>query len=379
VAAAGAVFGEMTSWERANWYATEGMEREYRYSFGRQNWFAVSAEEHRATREAVTLFDLSPFSKFEVAGPDALAVLQRLCTQNLDTPVGRVSYTLMLNARGGIELDGTVTRLGEQRFLLITPSYLQRKTLAMLRRLADGTSASVFDTTAGLATIAIMGPRSRELLSRLTLAVLSSRAFPWRRAKELEVGRGYALCLRVSFVGELGYELYPTADFAVDLYDSVVAAGADLGLRHAGYHALDSLRVEKGYRHVGHDIGPVDDPYQAALGYTVALDKPGGFVGREALAARADRRPDRRQVFVRLQDPEPLLLHGESVLLDGQIVGRVTSGSYGHTLGAACGLGYLGGDVPPGERFEVDCAGRRVPATVSDQPFYDPENVRLRS
>jgi 4-methylaminobutanoate oxidase (formaldehyde-forming) len=327
----------------------------------------------------VALFDLSPFSKFEVAGPDALAVLQRLCTQNVDTPVGRVSYALMLNARGGIELDGTVTRLGEQRFLLITPSYLQHKTLSMLRRLAEGTSASVFDTTAGLATIAIMGPRSREMLSRLTRADLSTRAFPWRRAQELEVGRGYALCLRVSFVGELGYELYPTADFAVDLYDSVVAAGADLGLRHAGYHALDSLRVEKGYRHVGHDIGPVDDPYQAALGYTVALDKPGGFIGREALAARADRRPDRRQVFVRLQDPEPLLLHGESILLDGQLVGRMTSGSFGHTLGAACGLGYLRGDVPAGESFEVDCAGRRVPATVSDQPFYDPENVRLRS
>jgi glycine cleavage system aminomethyltransferase T len=379
VAAAGAVFGELTGWERANWYAPPGVEPVYRYAYGRQNWFEHSAAEHRAAREGVALFDLSPFSKFELAGPDALTVLQHLCTQELDVPAGRVVYTLLLNARGGIELNGTVTRLAEDRFLVITPSYLQHKTLWMLRRAAAGTAASVFDATGGLATLAIMGPRSRELLGRLTRADISNRALPWRRAMELEVGRGYALCLRVSFVGELGYELYPTADYAVDLYDAVVAAGADLGLRHAGYHALDSLRVEKGYRHVGHDIGPADDPYQAGLAYCVALDKPGGFVGREALARRAGQTPDRRQVFVRLDDPEPLLLHGESIVHNGEIVGHVTSGAYGHTLGGACGLGYVHGPLPAGGDFLVDCAGLQVPATVSDQPFYDPANARLRS
>jgi glycine cleavage system aminomethyltransferase T len=180
-------------------------------------------------------------------------------------------------------------------------------------------------------------------------------------------------------VGELGYELYPTADLAIDVYDAVVEAGRDLGLRHAGYHALDSLRVEKGYRHLGHDIGPADDPWQAGLRNAVTLDKPGGFVGREAIAPRARVRPDRRQVFFRLADPEPFVFHGESILLDGAPVGRVTSAAYGHTLGAACGLGYLRGDVPAGDAFEIACVRGPVRATVSDQPFYDPSNGRPRS
>lgn len=378
VDAAGAVFGEMVGYERANWYAPAGTPREYAYSYGRQNWFAPVAEEHRAAREAVALFDLSTFTKVEVAGPDALRVVQQVCTQDLDVAVGRVVYTLMLNALGGIEIDGTVTRLAEDRFLVVTPTASHQKTLASFGRAAAGTAAAVFDASAGLATIGVMGPASRELLGRISPADLSDAALRWGRSADIEVGDGYARCLRVSFVGELGYELYPTADQAVGLYDAVVAAGADLGLRHAGYHALDSLRSEKGYRHLGHDIGPVDDPYQAGLGFTVALDKAGGFTGREALLAKAGGAPDRRQVFVRLADPEPLLLHGESLLLDGAIVGRLTSGAYGHTLGAACGLGYLRGDVEAGDGFVVDCAGTLVAATVSDTPFYDPDNARLK-
>ncbi|MDX6376589.1 MAG: hypothetical protein QOE98_892 [Gaiellaceae bacterium] len=378
VDAAGAVFGETVGYERANWYAPPGTPREYEYSYGRQNWFEHAAAEHRAARGAAALFDLSTFTKIEVAGPDALPVIQQVCTQDLDVRPGRVVYTLMLNALGGIEIDGTVTRLAEDRFLVITPTVSHQKTMTVLRRAAAGRAAAVFDATAGLATIAVMGPAARDLLGRISRSDLSNAALPWGRAAEIEVGDGYALCLRVSFVGELGYELYPSADLAVSLYDAVVQAGAEFGLRHAGYHALDSLRAEKGYRHLGHDIGPVDDPYQAGLGFTVALDKPGGFTGREAIAGRAGAVPDRRQVFVRLRDPEPLLLHGESLLLDGEIVGRMTSGSYGHTLGVACGLGYLRGDVPAGDGFTVDCAGTMVAATVSDTPFYDPGNERLR-
>ncbi len=378
VDAVGAVFGETVGYERANWYAPPGTPREYVYSYGRQNWFEHAAGEHHAARTTAALFDLSTFTKLEVAGPDALAVVQQVCTQDLDVKAGRVVYTLMLNALGGIEIDGTVTRLAEDRFLVVTPTASHHKTLAMFRRAAAGKAAATFDATAGLATIAVMGPASRELLGRISPSDLSNAALPWGRSVEIEIADGYARCLRVSFVGELGYELYPTADLAVNVYDAVVGAGADLGLRHAGYHALDSLRAEKGYRHLGHDIGPVDDPYQAALAFTVALDKPGGFTGREAIVARAGETPDRRQVFVRLHDPDPLLLHGESLLLDGEIVGRMTSGSYGHTLGAACGLGYLRGEVPAGDGFEVDCAGPRVPATVSDAPFYDPGNERLR-
>ena len=377
VEAAGAVFGETAGYERANWYAAPDQERRYAYSYGRQNWFERSAEEHRTARESVALFDLSAFTKIEVAGPDALAVMQSLATRDLDVARHRVVYTLILNRRGGIVLDVTVTRLADDRLLVVAPTAAHTKTLALLRRAATGRAVAVFDASAALATIAVMGPSSRELISRISDADLSTSALPWGRACELELGGGTALCLRVSFVGELGYELYPGAELAVSVYDAVVAAGRDLGLRHAGYHALDSLRVEKGYRHLGHDIGPADNPYQAALGFTVSLDKPGGFVGREALDPSTT--PDRRQVFVRLDDPAPLLLHGESVLRDGEIAGQVTSGAYGHTVGAACGLAYIRGDAPADSSYEIDCAGTRVPATVSDVPFYDPANARLRA
>jgi 4-methylaminobutanoate oxidase (formaldehyde-forming) len=376
---AGAVFGETAGYERANWYAAPGQERVYAYTYGRQNWFERSAEEHRAAREAVALFDLSAFTKVEVAGPEALEVVQSVATRNLDVRRNRVVYTLMLNSRGGIVLDATVTRLADDRFLVVAPTAAHTKTLAILRRAATGRAAAIFDASAALATIAVMGPNSRDLLARVTDADLSTAVLPWGRACEVEIGGGQALCLRVSFVGELGYELYPGADLAVSVYDAVVDAGSDLGLRHAGYHALDSLRVEKGYRHLGHDIGPADDPYQASLGFTVDLDQPAGFVGRDAVAGRASSAPDRRQVFVRLDDPKPLLLHGESVLREGEIVGRITSGAYGHTVGAACGLAYIGGEAPTGAGYEVDCAGTLVPATVSDIPFYDPANARLRA
>jgi heterotetrameric sarcosine oxidase gamma subunit len=393
VAAAGACFGELNGFERANWYAPPGVEPAYEYSYGRQNWFEHSAAEHRATREAVALFDLSGFAKVTVSGPDALRVVQRLCTQELDVAVGRAVYTLMLNSAGGIELDGTVTRLSADRFLVVTPTSALTKTMAMFRRGARGRNAHIADVTAAHATIGVMGPNSRELLSRISNADLSNDAFPWGTAREIEVGDGHALCIRIGFVGELGYELYPTSDVAVNVYDSILAAntaGEPLGLRHAGYHALDSLRMEKGYRHLGHDIGNLDSPYEAALGFTVALDKPGGFVGRDALFDRSGALPvgpgagagaERRQVYVKLLDPEPLLFHDESILVGGRIVGQITSGAYGHTLGAACGLGY----VPSSTMLaavvdaEVDCAGERVPALLSTTAFYDPRSVRLRS
>jgi glycine cleavage system aminomethyltransferase T/glycine/D-amino acid oxidase-like deaminating enzyme len=386
VDAAGAVFGETVGWERANWYAPPRVVREYVYSYRRQNWFEHAAAEHRAARQAVAVFDLSSFSKAEVAGPDALALLQRVCTADLDVPVGRVVYILALTGRGGIALDGTVTRLAADRFLLVTAAAAQTETFALLHRAAAGRAAAVFDAGPGLATIALAGPASRELLQRLTPADVSGTALPWGHAAELEVGRGHALCLRIGFTGELGYELYPTADQAVDLYDAVLRAGAGLGLRAAGYHALDSLRLEKGYRHLGHDIGPADDPYQAGLGFTLATGKPGGFDGLEALRRNQDRPPERRTVFVRLDDPEPLLLGQETLLLDGAPVGRLTSAGYGHTLGAACGIGFLradlpadGGYLPADGGYLLDCGGDLHPATVGDRPFYDPGNLRLRS
>jgi glycine cleavage system aminomethyltransferase T/glycine/D-amino acid oxidase-like deaminating enzyme len=376
--AANACFGETTGWERANWYAPAGTEPRYEYSYGRQNWFDVVGEEHRAAREAVALFDLSSFTKVEVAGPDALSMLQQFCSANVDLAVGRVRYTLMLNRNGGIELDGTVVRLAAERFWVITPAFSQYKTLGLLNRLARDRAVAVFDTTAGHATIGVMGPHSRELMSRISPADWSNEAQRYTHAREVEVADCHALCLRVSFVGELGYELYPTADQAVNVYDALVAAGHDLDLRHAGYHALDSLRSEKGYRHLGHDIGPNDDPYEAGLGFAVSLKKPELFIGREALEKRKDTDAQRRTVYVALRDPEPIFVHDESILCDGRIVGRVTSGSYGYTLGRACGIGYVTTEAPEDGRYTIDCGGHQVEAEISAQPWYDPSNSRMK-
>jgi 4-methylaminobutanoate oxidase (formaldehyde-forming) len=376
--AANACFGEAAGWERANWFAPAGTRPRYEYSYGRQNWFELAGEEHRAAREAVAVFDLSSFTKVEVAGPQALDVLQRSCTADVDMRVGRVRYTLMLNRGGGIELDGTVVRLAADRFWVVTPASSQYKTLGRLRRLARGRAAAVFDATAGHATLAVMGPSSRELLSRISPDDWSDGAQRFGQAREVEVADGHALCLRVSFVGELGYELYPTADLAVNVYDAVLAAGGELGLRHAGYHALDSLRCEKGYRHLGHDIGPFDDPYEAGLGFTVSMAKPVPFVGRDALAKREDAPRRRRTVYVALRDPQAVFVHDESILCDGQVVGRVTSGSYGYTIGRACGIGYVRSDAPEDGDYSVDCGGREYEADVSGEPFYDPANSRLR-
>ena len=379
LAAAGACFGEANGWERANWYAPPGVTPEYRYSYGRQNWFAHAGAEHAAARERAALFDLSSFTKVEVAGAGACDLLQRACTQNVDVAVGRVVYTLLCNERGGIELDGTVARLGDDRFLVLTPGVRQHKTVSWLRRLAGPDAPlGIHDATSGFATLAVMGPASRALLQRISPDALDDDAFPWGRAREIEVGDAYALALRISFVGELGWELYVPTEYAVGVYDAIVAAGTDLRLAHAGYHALDSLRIEKGFRHLGHDIGPDDDPFQAGLGFAVCLSKEAGFVGRAALERLADTPPARRQVFVRLDDPEPVLIGGEPVLRDGVPVGRVTSGAYAYTLGSAAGLAFVAAGAAEDGPVMVTVAGREEAATFSTAPFYDPRGARMR-
>ena len=381
LAAAGAVFGEAAGWERADWYAPPGERPEYEYSYGRQNWFAAVAEEHRAAREGVALFDLSSFAKLRVEGPDALATVQRVFSADLDRAPGRVMYTSLLNTRGGVELDATVTRLGERSFQIVTSATAQARAYHWLCRHADP-GAVVTDVTSGFGVLSVTGPRSRELLAGLTDADLSDRAFPFARAREIEVGWALALAVRISFTGELGWELYAPVESLPALYERLVEAGRPLGLRHAGYRALDGLRAEKGYIHWGHDAGPADTPYEAGLAMTLAMDKPGGFVGREALAAGGP--PRRRLVSILLADHEPQLYHGESVLRDGRVVGRVTSGAYGHTLGAAVGLAALVGDpaevdeVLAAGEVEVGIAGHVWPAHVAVRPFYDPDGHRLR-
>lgn len=379
IAAAGACFGEQSGWERPDFYGTHTTQPRYEYSFGKQNWFDAVGEEHRAAREAVALFDLSSFTKVEVAGPDALTVLQQVFTANLDMQVGRVRYTLALDANGRIQLDGTVVRLGKDRFWIITPAAYQSKTLGLLRQASRGTAAAVFDATSGYATLGLMGPESRELLSRISPDDVSDEALPYQYARTLEVADGHALALRVSYVGELGYELYVSADEAVNVYDAVVAAGEELGLRHAGYLALDSLRTEKGYRHLGHDIGPADNPFETGLGFTLSWKKEAHFTGRTALEVfKAAGPAPVKMVHVLLEAPDVVLVHDEAVVLGGRIVGRLTSGSYGYTLGAACGLASVEASVPDGAVVTVDCAGTQVPARVSARAFYDPDSERMR-
>jgi len=282
LAARGAVFGVVAGWERANWFATAGVEPRYVYTYGRQNWFPCAAAEHRAVREGVGLFDQSSLAKFRLQGPDATAVLQRLCANDVDLPPGRIVYTQMLNARGGIECDLTVTRLADDAYLVVTIAAAATHDADWIRRGIGAARVTLTDVTSAFTVLGVMGPRSRELLSRLTDADLSNAAFPFGTARAIEVGHAMARATRITYVGELGWELYVPAEFALGVYEAVIAAGEDLGLRHAGYHAMDSLRMEKGYRSWGHDIGGEDTPLEAGLGFAVALEKD-GFVGREAL------------------------------------------------------------------------------------------------
>ena len=392
LATAGACFGETAGWERANWYAPPGTPAVYRYSYGRQNWFPEAAAEHRAAREGVALFDLSSFAKFRLRGAAALAAAQHLFSSDLDREPGAVTYTCLLNQRGGIEADVTVTRLARDDFLIVAPTTTQAKLGHWLARRGDE-AAAVIDVTSAFGVLAVVGPLAREVLATLTPAPLDDAAFAYGTGQRIEVGRAFPLALRVSYAGELGWELYAGAESLPALYDDLMAAGAPFGLRLAGYHALDGLRAEKGFRHWGPDMGPADTPFEAGLGFTVALDKDADFVGRAALRERAAGPSRRRLVGVRLDDPRPLLYGGESLVREGAVVGRVTSAAYGHTVGAAVGLVLMesasgeldapGASAPPGERgdaagFAVDVAGVRVPATLSARPFYDPSGSRMR-
>jgi glycine cleavage system T protein len=386
LAAQGACFGEMAGWERPNWYAPDGLAPDYRYSYGRQNWFEHSAEEHRAVREHVGLFDQSSFGKFVVEGPDAEAVLNRICANNVAVPVGRIVYTQWLNDRGGIEADVTVTREAEDRFLVVTAAATQTRDLSWLRRsIPNEARAFVYDATSSYAVLGVMGPTSRRLLARLTGEDLSNETFPFATSRLIDLAYARVRASRITYVGELGFELYIPSEFAQAVFDEIVREGSGLGLRLAGYHAMNSLRLEKGYRHWGHDITDEDTPLEAGLGFAVAWSKPGGFVGRDALLRQRDDGVKRHLVQLALLDEIRLLYHNEPIWRDGLLVGRVTSGMFGHTLGHPVGLGYIhaGGSrvthayVDAG-RYEIEVAGERIPGKVSLEPLYDPAGLRVR-
>ena len=384
--AAGACHGEAYGWERPNWYAPAGVEPVYDYSYGRQNWFEHSAAEHRAVREGVALFDQSSFAKFRFEGRDTLAVLNRTCANNIDVAPGRVVYTQWLNERGGIEADLTVTRLTEHAFMIVSAAETEVRDFYWLKRhIPDDAHCVLTNVTSGMGVISIMGPKARDLLQSMTPDDMSHKGFPFATSREIELGHGYVRASRITFVGELGWELYVPTEFMQDIYDRIVAAGAEYGLAHAGYHALNSLRTEKAYRHWSHDITDEDSPLEAGLDFVVKWDKPGGFVGREALLEQREKGLSRHLVQLRLKDAEPLIYHNEPIWRDGTLVGHITSGAYGHTLGGAVGLGYV--SAIPGEaaeavldgHYEVEVACEKIAAEVSLRPLYDPENSKIRS
>ncbi|MAU47342.1 MAG: FAD-dependent oxidoreductase [Yangia sp.] len=382
--ARGAVFGEVAGHERANWFAEPGQEPEYRYSWKRQNWFANQRAEHMALRDGVGLLDMSSFGKIRVEGRDALSFLQTVCANDMDVAAGRIVYTQMLNARGGIECDLTVTRLSETAFFLVVPGATLQRDLAWLRRHVGEGFVVITDVSAAETVLPLMGPKSRELLSRASPADFGNEAHPFGMAREIEIGMGLARAHRVTYVGELGWELYVGTDQAAHVFETLLEAGEDLGLKLCGLHAMDSCRIEKGYRHFGHDITDEDHVLEAGLGFAVKTGK-GAFIGRDAVLRKREEGLSRRLVQFRLTDPEPLLFHNEPVLRDGKIVGHVTSGNYGHTLGGAIGLGY----VPcrtPGEpaaemlasSYAIEVAGQVFEAEASLRPMYDPASERVK-
>jgi 4-methylaminobutanoate oxidase (formaldehyde-forming) len=375
LAAHGACFGEVAGWERPNWFAPPGVEPVYEYSYGRQNWFPHAAAEHMAARRNVALFDLTSFAKFLVQGPDSENILQTVCSNDLAIPPGRVVYTPWLNERGGIEADVTVSRLVEDRFLVVAGAATAVRVLDWLRRtMPEAARVSVTDVTSAYAVLAVMGPNSRDLLASVSTADLSKAAFPFAALREIEICTAPVLAQRMSYVGELGWELYVPSEYAGGVFDTLWAAGVDHGLRLAGMHTLDSCRLEKGFRHWGHDIGDEDTPLEAGLAFACAFDKTPPFIGREALQRQRQDGVKRSLVQFVLDDAGPLLYHNEPIVRDGRIVGRLTSGAYGHALGRAVGMGYI---ADPGGvdaafvqagRYQIEIAGERFGASASLRP-----------
>lgn len=384
---AGAHFGESSGWESASWFAPVDADIEFKFTYARQDWFEFHAAEHRAVRSAVALFDLSSMSKFLVQGPDAEATLNLLSGNNIAVPVGQCVYTQWMNARGGIQADVTVTRLAEDRFLVVAAEMFHRRVEAMLHRgSAVDARVQVTDVTSGYTLLSVQGPGARDLLSEVTLADLDNAAFPYYTAQQIDLHHGLGLALRMSFVGELGWELYVPTEFALNVYDRIIEVGSEFGLLHAGMETLESTRTEAGRLDYGLDMENSDSPLEAGLGFAVDFDKPGGFVGREALLAQREERPYKsRLVQFLLEDPEPLLYGEEPILRDGDPVGYLRSGAYGHTLGGAMGFGYVEdeagvtADFVKAGNFEIQVAGACYSAKASLRSMYDPQNLRVRT
>jgi len=378
----GAVFGELAGWERANWFARPGQEAAYHYTWKRQNFFENVAAEHMAVRENVGLYDMSSFGKLRVEGPDAERFMNHVGGGDYSVPVGKIVYTQFLNSSGGIEADVTVTRLSETCFLVVTPAATRLADQTWMERHKGAHNVVITDVTAGEGVLAVMGPDARKLLEAVSPADFTNAVNPFGTAQEVEIGMARARVHRVTYVGELGWEVYVSSDMAGHVFETLCEAGQDFDLKLCGMHMMDTCRIEKGFRHFGHDITCEDHVLEAGLGFAVKTAKP-DFIGRDAVLRKKEEGLASRLVQFKLTDPEPLLYHNEPILRDGEIVGYLSSGAYGHALGGAVGMGYVpcageAADAVLSSNYEIDVAGTRVKAEASLRPLYDPKSERVK-
>ena len=379
----GAVFGEVAGYERANWYAFKGQKPKYEYSWGRQNWFENQQLEHQSVREDIGIFDMSSFGKIKVEGDDALVLLQYLCTAQMDVPVGKIVYTQILNSKGGIESDLTVSRLSKNSFLLVVPCATLQRDLKLLKTFSKSKNVVVVDISASEGVLSIMGPKTRDLLAQLSPNDFSNEAHPFGTWKSIEIASGVARAHRVSYVGELGWELYISSDQCAHVFEEIWKVRDQVNFRLCGFHTLDSCRIEKAYRHFGHDITDEDNLIEAGLGFTAAMSKS-DFVGKQAILERKASGVDRLMLQFLLNDPSKMIYHHEPIMRGKEIVGYLTSGNYGHYLGSGVGLGYVDCRGLTKEKilnfdYFIDVAGEVTPVKASIKPFYDPKSHRVRA
>lgn len=381
-----AVFGSKLGWERPNWFAPEGVEPSDIPSMGRQNWFDAVGEEHRHVREKVGIFDQSSFAKFEISGPDALSALSHICANDVSKPAGRLTYTQLLNTRGGIEADLTVARLAEERFYVVTGTGFRTHDLSWIREhVPDGADVKIEDITEAFGTLSLMGPHAREVLEKVTSAEVSNIAFPFGHVREIAIAGADVRALRVTYVGELGWELHIPIGTIGDVFNALMEAGKEWDIRPVGYRALESLRLEKGYRAWGADITPNDTPYEAGLGWAVRRNSNSGFIGQKALQAIAGEPLTKRFAGFVIDDPDAVLVGRETILRNGEPVGYLTSGGYGYTIGKSIGYGYVRNPEGVSDEFLTDgdyelvIALDRLPASISMKPFFDPGNARVKA
>ena len=381
----GACFGSKMGWERPIWFADKGAAPENEYSYGRQNSFPNVAAECRAVRETVGVFDQTSFSKFLMQGRHAESAMQSLCANDVGVTPGRTVYTGMLNPSGGYESDVTVTRLAEEQFLIVSGSAQAIRDFDwMSRHIPPDADAYLTDVTSAYAVLGVMGPKSRDLLSRVCKTDLSNEAFPFATMQEIDIAHAPIWAVRITYVGELGWELYIPTEFGGAVYEALESAGEDVGLRDAGYYAMESLRLEKGYRAWSHELTPDVTPFEAGLAFALRLEKENSFIGRDAVCAAGADDPDRRLVMLTVDDPDPVLWGGEMILCDGEPIGDVRSGAYGHTLGRSVGSGFVKRE--PGQsdaeilsgRYQIEIAGERYDATPHLRAPYDPKSERVR-